>query len=309
MLNLNKLEVFLAVVDAGSFSGAAERLLMTQSGVSQHIRDLESALGTSLFERNRRGVSLTGAGATLQEYARRIFDLVTEAENAITDVARLAAGQIELAATPGIGIYVLSDAIQPYRTRYPNLTVTLHTRITPEIIDALRLARLDLGFVEGELDPDIEGKRDPDLRAHLLESIEQFVMVGREHPFWDRETLRLDELDKHSFVMRQPASQTRKWLDEVLASNQVSPRVVAEFDTVEAIKRGVASGAGLAILPRYAVEDEIRFGLIQAIPLGGTPLVRTLKLVWRQQRFFTPVTLSLLRHLSARFPALQSVIE
>jgi LysR family transcriptional regulator, low CO2-responsive transcriptional regulator len=318
MLNLNKLEIFLAVIDAGSFSGAAEQLLMTQSGVSQHIRDLEAALGTTLFERNRRGVALTQSGRTLHGYARRILGLAAEAENAVTDVARLAAGSIELGATPGIGVYVLSPAIQQYRARYPNLTVSLHTRITPEILQALRRGRLDLGFVEGELAKEIESGADAELRALLLEPIEQFVVVGREHPFWGHASLTPAQLDGHSFIMRQPASQTRIWLDAILAQHGIAPRVVAEFDTLEAIKRAVASGAGLAILPHYAVGDEVGFGILQAIPLQRPPsvsaldngtddFVRTLKLVWRHKRLFSPVTLSLLRHLAGRFPALESI--
>lgn len=309
MLNLYKLEVFLTVVDAGSFSAAAEQLLMTQSGVSQHIRDLEAALGTTLFERNRRGVRLTAPGEKLQGYARRILELVAQAENAVTDVTRLAEGTIELGATPGIGVYVLSEAIQDYRARYPNLTVSLHTRITPEIIEGIRRGRLDLGFVEGELAAEIEGGDDPDLAALTLEPIEQIVAVGREHPFWGRRALTVGELDRHSFIMRQPASQSRKWLDRVLAQQDITPRVVAEFDTVEAIKRAVTSGAGLAILPHYAVGDEVRFGLIQAIPLSDYPLVRTLKLAWRPRRFFGPVTRSLLRNLAPRFPALNELLK
>lgn len=307
MLNFNKLEIFLTAVDAGSFSGAAAQLLMTQSGVSQHIRDLEATLGATLFERNRRGVQLTPAGEKLHGYTQRILRLVAEAENAVTDVARLAAGKIELGATPGIGVYVLSEAIQNYQARYPNLTISLHTRITGEILHALRLGRLDLGFVEGELAAEIENGRDPELAALALEPIEQVVAVGREHPFWGKPAVTLAELDRHSFIMRQPASQSRKWLDAVLAQHHVTPRVVAEFDTMEAIKRGVASGAGLAILPHYAIGDEVHFGLIQSIRVQDEPLERILKLVWRTRRLFTPVTHSLLRHLTTRFPALRGL--
>lgn len=307
MLNLNKLEIFLIVSEAGSFSAAAEQLLMTQSGVSQHIRDLEAALGTTLFERNRRGVELTSQGRKLQGYARRILALVAEAEAAVTDVAHLTTGEIALGATPGIGVYVLAEAIQTYRARYPNLTVSLHTRITPEIVHDLRLGRLDLGFVEGELGPEIEAGRDPELSALALEEIEQVVAVGREHPFWGSAGLHLAELDRHSFIMRQPASQTRKWLDDILVQHNVTPRVVAEFDTVEAIKRGVTNGAGLAILPYYAIGDEVRFGLIQSIPVQDCRLTRTLKLVWRARRNFSPVAHSLLRHLAARFPTLHEL--
>lgn len=83
MLNLYKLEIFATVVQTGSFSAAAERLLMTQPAVSQHIQDLEASLGARLFQRGRRGVTLTPAGETLHSYTQEILRLLAEAENAV----------------------------------------------------------------------------------------------------------------------------------------------------------------------------------------------------------------------------------
>jgi DNA-binding transcriptional LysR family regulator len=102
MLSLYKLEIFAAVVHAGSFSAASDRLFMTQPAVSQHIQTLEASLGTTLFVRGRRGVSLTPAGESLYGYTLQILRLVAEAESAVTDVENLAEGQIQIGATPGL---------------------------------------------------------------------------------------------------------------------------------------------------------------------------------------------------------------
>ena len=114
MLDLHKLEIFLRVVREGSFSRAAESLLMTQPAVSQHIQDLEAQLGTQLFVRERRGVSLTTEGETLHGYATRILQLMAEAENAVTDVTQLAGGSVSVAATPGISVYLLPEWVQAF---------------------------------------------------------------------------------------------------------------------------------------------------------------------------------------------------
>jgi DNA-binding transcriptional LysR family regulator len=304
MLNLYKLEVFVYAVEEGSFSGAAERLLMTQSGVSQHIRDLEATLGAQLFERGRRGVHLTRAGEKLYDYARRILALVAEAENAVTDVANLDAGQTCLGATPGVSVYLLADPLQAYLRHYPKLTVTVQTRITPEIVADLLAGRLDIGIIEGELDPAAEQR----LGVHLLQTIDQNVVVGKRHRFWSRDELTLSELDGELFIMRQPGSQTRIWLDAMLRQNGVRPQIGGEFDTLEAIKRAVAGGSSLTILPGYAVRDEVELGLLRAIPLEGSPLQRTLKLIWDKRRPFSPVTRSLLVFLQQTFPALAEVV-
>lgn len=305
MLDLYKLQIFECVVEEGSFSAAAERLMMSQSGVSQHIRDLETSLGARLFERSRRGAEPTGVGNTLYAYSRRILGLVAETETAVTDVAQLAAGQVHAEATPGISIYVLSDMVQDFRDRYPRLSVSLETRITPEIVQDILARKTDLGIVEGELN----AAATSELCAVELESIPQYVVVGRKHAFWERDAITMNELNRQTFIMRQPASQTRVWLDETLARHGVSPRVNAEFDNVESIKRTVAAGAGLAVLPRYAIADEESFGTLRAVPVEGEPLQRTLKLAWDGRRHFSPVARSLLAHLATKYPVIHEVLK
>lgn len=303
MLDLHKLEVFECVVEEGSFSAAAERLLMTQSGVSQHIRDLERSLGAELFVRSRRGAMLTPSGATLYEFSRRILRLAAEAEIAVTDVAKLESGQALVEATPGVSIYVLSEWVHAFGERYPRISARLETRITPEIVADVLSRRADIGFVEGELDAGVEAK----LGVLPLETIEQFVVVGPRHEFWPRDAVTMDELSGRVFIMRQAASQSHIWLDHMLWQHRVTPRIGAEFDNMESIKRTVAAGTGLTIMPKYAVRDEEGFGRLRAIPIAGAPLTRTLKLVWDARRYLSPVTHSLLAYLEPLYPALKDM--
>ena len=301
MLNLYKLEIFAQVVDEGSFSGAAARLLMSQSGVSQHVQDLERGLGVALFDRGPRGVRLTPAGAQLYDYAGRILALAAEAEAAVTDVAHLAAGRMTVGATPGVGVYVLAAWVQSFRVRYPNLTILLHTDITPRIVDGLLAQRLDLGIVEGEMSAEAAAQ----LHTVTLEQVDQLVVVGRKHPFWERDHVTLAELHGQTFVMRQRESQTRIWLDAQLAAHGVVPRIGAEFDNVESIKRAVMASTALTILPSYAVREENTVGLLRCLPITDYCLQRELKLVWDRRRQWSPVARALVQHLSERFPALE----
>lgn len=304
MLNLYKLEVFDAVVQAGSFSGAAERLLMTQPAVSQHIHDLEGALGTQLLTRTRRGAQLTSAGETLHAYARQIFALVTAAEEAVTDVRNLNSGQVSVGATPGAGSYLLPDTIQQFRSDYPRLTVALRTGTTPELLLDLRHGQLDLGIVEGEIDAaDAAG-----LRVLWLRDDDQLVVVGRKHPWWERNEVNLHDLDGQTFIMRQRHSQTRIWLEGELARHEIRPRIGAEFDAMESIKRAVALGACLSVLPAYVVRDEVELGTLRALPVAGRPLQRSLKLVWSEAAHWTPVVKAFLRVLERRIPTVAGAL-
>lgn len=302
MLNLYKLEIFSIVVQTGSFSAAAERLLLTQPAVSQHIQDLESSLGTRLFDRGRRGVTLTPAGETLHDYSRSILRLLAEAEAAVTDVSQLAEGQMTVAATPGISVYYLPDWIQAFRAGYPNLTVHSRTDITPEIVAALWAGKIDVGLVEGELDnsPAAEG-----IGVVELENVEQLVVVGPSHPWWGRQSLVCADLDGQTFVMRQRNSQTRLWLDSRFQAAGTAIHIAAEFDNVESIKRAVVKGMGISILPGYAIAAEVEAGSLAAIPVTDKPLQRTLKLLWNEENRLTPVCRAFVRHLLGYFPHLK----
>jgi DNA-binding transcriptional LysR family regulator len=303
MLNLYKLEIFAIVVQTGSFSAAADRLLMSQPAVSQHIQDLEASLSARLFQRGRRGVTLTEAGDTLYRYTQDILRLVAEAEDAVTDVQHLAEGQVSIAATPGVGVYRLPDWAQTFRQHYPNLTVAVETSITPRIMAGLRSGQMDIGFIEGEL----EGADQEGIGVQELEVNEQFVIVGPNHPWWERESVPIAELAGQGMVMRQRNSQTRIWLDGELQRAGIQVNIAAEFDNVESIKRTVAKGREIAILPDYAVRNELEMRMLRTIPVEGRVLLRTLKLVWNQSSFFTPVTRTFLRFLARYLPALHAV--
>lgn len=304
MLSLYKLEIFAAVVQAGSFSAAAQRLYMTQPAVSQHIQDLERSLGTSLFIRGRRGVTLTPSGETLYDYTQRILSLVAEAESRVTNVENLESGQISIGATPGVSVYLLPEWIQSFRERYPRLNISLQTAITTQtVIDVLE-HKHDIGFVEGELDK-IQRKG---LGSLVLRPVKMLVVVGVNHAWATERSIPIKRLHQQAFIARQPNSRTRVWTDHILEEHAVKPNIVGEFDNQEAIKRAVMSNMGFSILPDYAVEREQQAGTLQTLVIDDVNLERQLKLIWNDNTPFSPVTLALMRHMQTIFPQLKEFI-
>lgn len=300
MLNLYKLEIFALVAQQGSFSAAAGQLYLTQSAVSQHIQDLEASLGTALFTRGRRGVALTPAGETLYSYTRRILALLAEAESAVVTVENLAGGQVSIGSTPGASLYLLPGWIHAFRARYPNLTVSLETGVTSAVAAGVLGRRLDVGFVEGE----IEGGIGLRLGQLVLAQVAQYVVIGPDHPGWRRDTMALADLDGQPFITRQPSSQTRAWQDALLAAHGARPRIVAELDSPESIKRAVLNSMGAAILPQYAVQRELDEGALRALPLATAPLRRALRLVWNDDAPCTPLTRAFLTQMAGEYPPL-----
>lgn len=300
MLNLHKLEIFSMVAQEGSFSRAAERLYMTQAAVSQHMRELENVLGTALFVRGRRGVHLTPSGERLAEYAERIFALVREAELAVAEVGNLAKNHLTLGATTGVSIYFLPELAQPFTTRYPQMTLSVVSHNAPKARESLMAHQIDLALIEDdEVIPEADG-----MGAFMLQPVELVVVVGRKHPWWGRGSVAMGELDGQMLVARQAGSYARVWLDEALANLGVTPRIMAEFDSPESVKRAVMAGVSLTLLPDYILRDEVQLGLLHAIRIDDRPLRRAIHVMWDTGVPPTPVARAFAAYLSERYPGL-----
>jgi len=303
MLDLYKLKIFAAVVQTGSFSAAAAQLYLTQSAVSQHIKDLESSLGQPLFQRGWRGVTLTSPGEILAQYSRQIFELVAQAEAALTNVAGLSAGKISLGTTPDASIYLVPDWVQHFRARYPHITVSLQTGFSDQIIAEVLGHRLEIGIIEAEREDHY-----PARLAHLvLEETAQLVVVGVNHLFASQDHIQAQDLNHQSFVMHPQHSPSRIWLDQTLAHYGIEPMIGAEFDNLESLKRTLAAGRCLGVLPAYVVKAEVEQGLLHTLTVEGLPFRRNLALIWDREVPFSPITRAFLQELSLFYAPLQTL--
>ncbi len=293
MLTLYKLEIFARVVEAGSLSGAAQTLYTSHSAVSQHIKDLEVSLGVSLFDRGRRGVTLTPSGEKLYEHTQAILRQVALAEAEVTNVENLPEGQLSIGATPGVSLYFAPNWMRAFRERLPQISVSLDTGTTDAVVAGVLGRRVALGFVEGEIDA------NNDLITHIvLESIPQQVIVGPQHQWWEADGIRLGDLNGVQMITRQQNSRTRDWLDATLAKHNIRVQVVAEFDSPESIKRSVAlSDCCATILPPYAVQAEVGAGMIRAVPVVDADLARDLSLITHATMPLSPLARAFLRAL------------
>ncbi len=295
MFSLYQLRVFLTVAEEGSVTRAAERLYFTQPAVSQHIRALEKQVGVRLFDRTARGMTLTPAGETLMEYARRIVRLAVEAHQAVARVGNLVRGNLHLGASPGVGSCLVPSWIHTFHLRNPEMRVILRTDTTPTIVRFLVGGDVELAIVEGEVE-------DSRVRVVPLWDEEIVLVVGPHHPWWGKEKVSSEALADQWFVSREEGSLTRAWEERVLRNYGITPRVIAQFDTPSAIKRAVESGLGIALLPLFAVRTELHERRLHAVRLQDERLQRTLRLLYMPERLQNPVIRAFLQYLSTEFP-------
>ncbi len=304
MLSLQKLKIFVAVVQRGSFNRAARDLLMSQSAVSQHMQDLEASLGADLFIRSPKGVQPTDAGNILFGYAQRILRLITEVEGEIMQVGQVRNRQLTIGTTPGVSVYILPQWLRQFQNSYANISVSLNAVLTAQVVEGTLQHQYNLGFLEGALD-----ELDRADLGHIdLWDIEYKVMVGANHPWRTLESIPLTALATQPFVNRQPTSRTRRWLEGTLAQRGITLNNTAELDSPGTIKYALLSGMGVAILPQYAVTRELERDEIHALTLDDLSLNRPFKLVWDRRKPFDPLQRAFLNLIRQQVPQVGALL-
>jgi DNA-binding transcriptional LysR family regulator len=273
-LNLNRLRLFLAVVEYGGVTRAAEAISVSQPAISQAIHALEQELDTSLLEHVGRTVAPTEAGVLLASYGRRMFNLAEESRQALDDLAGLQRGHLAIGASTTIGIYLLPRVLATYQQRYPGIELSLDVGNTGQVIQDLIDGRCDLALVEGPVsDPRV-------VSAPWLED-ELVLIVPLGNPLAGAGPVTANALADAPFLAREPGSGTRDVVSEALDAWGIVPHVLMELGHTEAIKQAVIAGMGVSILSRLTVERELTAGLLITPSMAPGRITRMLRLVMR----------------------------
>jgi DNA-binding transcriptional LysR family regulator len=212
-MNMNHLRIFYAVAEGGSVCAGAKRQRISQPAVPRQLKDFEASLGTCVFDRLPRGVCTTATGALLQDYARRIFGLESEAERAVHDVENLEAGELSIGASTTIGNYLLPPIITIFRERYPSVALSAEIANTERIEQLLEAWTLALDFIEGP-------SNHPVLWAEVFLHEELVPVVNGQHALACRRSLTYADLTDVPFILRESGSGTRHVVD-ARASNRL----------------------------------------------------------------------------------------
>ena len=271
-MNLNHLTIFHAVAQTGSMTLGAERLDISQPAVSKQVRELERVLGVHLFDRIGRRVHLSQAGELLADYARRLFALVHEAEEAMTELRAVGRGRLAIGASTTIGTYLLPCVVAEFWRRHPGVELLVEIENTEQVHRRLAGRELDLGLTEGLIE-------DEELEAEVFHRDELVMIAAPGHRLAGRPRGPLSAVREEPFVLREPGSGTRAVEERALARLKLPVRVVMALGSTEAIKRVVAAGVGLALVSRLAVAAERSAGTLAVLPVVGLRIERALHLV------------------------------
>lgn len=288
-MDLSQLETFLAVIEERGFSRAATRLHKTQPAVSHAIRKLEEEIGEQLFERASREGTLTAAGELLREYAGRLLRLRSEAASALEELRSLERGRLLLAANEYTCLYLL-PVIDAFRRLCPHVGVTVHRSLATRIPDELQQRIMEFGVLSFRPDPE-------QFQSIAVYTDTVAFVVNPGHPLAKESEVSIRHLGAENFIAHNVMSPLRRRIFEAFEKHKTPLNIDVELPTIEAIKRFVAMGNGVALLPALTVHDELARGELVQIPVPELRMERKLWFIHRRNANLSHAAMAFLKVL------------
>lgn len=292
-MDLKVLEAFCRIVELKSFSRAAEAVSLTQPTVSAHIKSLEEEVELRLFDRAGRTVTPTQAGELLYGYARRILAIRDEARRALSEHRGGLRGHLMIGGSSIPAAYVLPRLAAAFRRKHPAVRITLAVGDSRGVARGVLDGTYEVGAVGAKFE---EGR----LSYEHLSDDELVLAVPPTHPWSRRSAVQPVELAGEPLIVREQGSGTRKTLEDALAARGVDPgslQVSLEVTSNEAVRQAVKAGAGLAVVSRRAIADDLRYKQLMALRVQGVRLKREFYLITHRSRARSPLAEAFLTFL------------
>ncbi|MFP6644572.1 MAG: LysR family transcriptional regulator [Candidatus Latescibacterota bacterium] len=293
-MNLQHLRYFLAVARTGRFTAAARQQHVTQPTVSSAIAELEQELGVRLFHRGRQ-VELTLEGRTLVDYAVQIEDLLDEARERVTGGLPQPGDSFRFGAIDAAVIYLLPEVLRDFVAHHPDVELAIEVGPTSrDLVEHVLANRAEFAVISLPYE-------HPRLRTLAVMRDEMPLVVGPSHPLAGRRRVRTPDIAAEPFILFQPDSVSRRIVDEHFTEVGITPRVVMEMRSPEAMRKLVEAGVGVSFLPRIAVAESLRAGTLKEVRVTGLSLHRQIGLAWRQGRYFGPAVRALVEAFLSQY--------
>lgn len=269
-----QLITFAVTARHGSVSLAARELSRSQPAVSLQLKNLTAAAGEPLYRRHRQGITLTPAGEALLPHARALERALAGARRAVVELQGVELGQLGVAASMTVAVYLLPFALARFRERHAGVALRLLTRNSEEVLALLARGDTEIGFIETALDT-----VPPGLEAHVYYRDEVVLAVKPDHPFAGVPELPATSLEGTAVVTRERGSGTRRTAEHALLELGVRLGTALEASGIEAEKEAILQGLGPGFISALAIRRELAAGLLKTVRVKDLDLARNMTLL------------------------------
>lgn len=259
-MELRQIRYFLKVAELLNFSEASKALFITQSTLSQQIRQLENEFDTILFERNSHEVSLTEAGQQFMRYARKVMIDVDDCTQKMDDLKNMLTGELNIGVTFTFSP-LLTETVLEFMKLYPHVRLNVFYKTMSELMDMLQRREVDFVLAFKPTD------RNDKIESHVLFNNHLSVVVSEQHSLAKRKSLTLDDLASYDAAMPARGLQARNSFDDMIHSENSKLKIRVELNDVSILLKLIKQSKLVTILAEATIHDED--GLV-AIPLEMT---------------------------------------
>jgi DNA-binding transcriptional LysR family regulator len=265
---------FVEIARQGNMRRAALALSISQPALTARLQALEGELATALFRRSHAGMTLTPAGRAFLPHAERAIESIRSGSSLVRELELGVIGELALAVAPAVSAYVLPEILVRFTERHPDVRLLVRTGHSEEIVDLVARGEVELGIVRQ--------LRDTRIRSRPLYEDELVLVAPPDHPFAAVGKVDVSEITHTQLILFDRTSSYYEVTNALFRVAGVVPRGVTEVDNIEAAKRMVERGLGVALLPGTAVADALSGGSLREIELAGaTPIRRRIVAVER----------------------------
>jgi DNA-binding transcriptional LysR family regulator len=280
-MQIETLKVFCDLVESKSFSRAAVRNSVTQSAVSQQVKNLESRFETQLLRRDGKSVVPTPVGRIFYERSRAILDSFEHMQLEMKSIGQDMAGSLRVATIYSVGIYEMSVVIKTFLKIYPKVNLHVEYSKGARVYEDCLSGAVDLGIVTYP-----ESRRG--LRIIPLPADRLVLICPPDHPLARRNHIGIGKLDGQNLVAFEKDMASRRAMDRIFRQHDIRVHVVMEFDNIETIKRSVEIGAGISIVPLLSVQKEVQSGALVQVYFTDKSFYRPLGVIVRSKQALSP---------------------
>jgi len=292
-VNVANLRLIRDVAHLRNVSKAARMNQLSQSAVSQQIREIERELGTELFDRGTRPLTVTPAGKLYVEYCRDVLRRHEELRASLQQLQNQANGTVRLAAIYSVGLSEMSQIEERFQRRFPEGELQVSYLRPERVWRAVEEDAADLGLVSYA-----ESSRE--IVALPWREEEMVVAVAPQHPLARRRSVAASALEGEPFIGFDDDLPIETQIERYLREHKVNVEMSLHFDNLQMIKEAVAHGAGVSIMPKRVMREDVAQGRLVALRLHPAELYRPVRIIHRRRRVFNEVTKGLLALLQEK---------
>ena len=278
-MEIHQLEYLIAIAEEGSFTRAAERLLIAQPSLSQQIKKLEREVGRPLFDRLPRGVVLTEAGYHLLEHARRAMQEIGDGKRRAAEVGARIAGSLAVGAIPTIAPFLVPAAVKTFLKRWPGVAFTLIEDVTAKLLQGLERGDLDLAIMSSAEEP-------RGIHVEKVGSEPLFLMVARDHRLAKKRKVAWSDVEQERFLVLQDMHCLTGQVLQLCDQQAVRPRIAARGAQLTTIAALVSAGLGVSMVPEMFRRADSAADRVY-LPFAQVPPSRDLCIAWSLHRYRT----------------------